>query len=47
MAFNELQVKYNSHKAVCSVCGKHSEYKTDFCCNCGTKMSIEENKNGT
>lgn len=23
---------------VCSACGKHSEYKTDFCCNCGKKM---------
>lgn len=32
---------------VCSACGKHSEYKTDFCCNCGTKMYIEGDKNGT
>lgn len=23
---------------VCSACGKHSWYKTDFCCNCGKKM---------
>jgi hypothetical protein len=23
---------------VCSKCGKHSMYKTDFCCNCGKKM---------
>lgn len=23
---------------VCSACGKHSEYETDFCCNCGKKM---------
>ncbi len=29
---------------VCSACGKHSEYKTDFCCNCGTKM-IKEKEN--
>lgn len=25
MTFNELQEKYNSHKAVCSVCGKSLE----------------------
>ena len=25
MTFNELQIKYNSHKAVCSVCGKSLE----------------------
>lgn len=28
-------VQYNY---VCSACGKHSEYATDFCCNCGKKM---------
>lgn len=27
-----------SYDYVCSACGKHSEYKTDFCCNCGKKM---------
>lgn len=27
---------------VCSACGKHSEYATDFCCNCGKKMKVEE-----
>ena len=27
---------------VCSACGKHSEYKTDFCCNCGKKMMNKE-----
>jgi hypothetical protein len=27
---------------VCSACGKHSEYKTDFCCNCGKKMMKEK-----
>jgi hypothetical protein len=27
-----------SYDHVCSVCGKHSEYATDFCCNCGKKM---------
>ena len=32
---------------VCSVCGKHSEYKTGFCCNCGKKMDTEEGENGT
>ena len=26
---------------VCSACGKHSEYATDFCCNCGKKMIVE------
>ena len=26
---------------VCSACGKHSEYATDFCCNCGKKMMKE------
>lgn len=29
---------------VCSACGKHSEYKTDFCCNCGKRMIIKEEK---
>ena len=28
----------NQWDYVCSACGKHSEYKTDFCCNCGKKM---------
>lgn len=33
---------------VCSACGKHSRYKTDFCCNCGKKMmNDKEGKNGT
>lgn len=32
---------------VCSACDKHSEYKTKFCPNCGAKMHIEEDKNGT
>ena len=36
-----------SYDYVCSVCGKHSEYKTKFCPNCGAKMHIEEDKNGT
>jgi hypothetical protein len=27
---------------VCSKCGKHSMYKTDFCCNCGKKMKNDE-----
>ena len=27
---------------VCSKCGKHSEYKTDFCCNCGKKMKNDK-----
>ena len=31
---------------VCSACGKHSEYQTKFCPNCGAKMHIEEGKNG-
>ena len=30
------------HDYVCSKCGKHSMYKTDFCCNCGKKMKVEE-----
>ena len=32
---------------VCSACGKHSEYATDFCCNCGKKMHVEEGTNGS
>ena len=28
----------NQWDYVCSTCGKHSEYATDFCCNCGKKM---------
>jgi hypothetical protein len=27
---------------VCSKCGKHSMYKTDFCCNCGKKMKNDK-----
>lgn len=29
---------------VCSACGKHSEYATDFCCNCGKKMMKDKEK---
>lgn len=32
---------------ICSACDKHSEYKTRFCPNCGAKMHIEEDKNGS
>ena len=32
---------------ICSCCDEHSEYQTRFCPNCGAKMHIEENKNGT
>jgi hypothetical protein len=32
---------------ICSCCNEHSEYKTKFCPNCGAKMHIEEDKNGT
>lgn len=32
---------------ICSCCDEHSEYKTKFCPNCGAKMHIEEDKNGT
>ena len=32
---------------ICSCCDEHSEYKTKFCPNCGAKMCIEEDKNGT
>lgn len=32
---------------ICSCCDEHSEYKTKFCPNCGAKMYIEEDKNGT
>ena len=31
-----------SYDYVCSACDKHSEYKTDFCCNCGKKMMKEK-----
>lgn len=31
-----------SYDYVCSACGKHSEYKTDFCCNCGKKMKNDK-----
>lgn len=31
-----------SYDYVCSACGKHSEYKTDFCCNCGKRMINDE-----
>lgn len=30
------------HDYVCSVCGRHSEYTTDFCCNCGKKMKNDK-----
>ena len=41
--------KFNpfSYDYVCSVCSKHSAYHTKFCPNCGAKMHIEEDKNGT
>jgi hypothetical protein len=32
---------------ICSCCDEHSEYETKFCPNCGAKMRIEEDKNGT
>lgn len=32
---------------ICSCCDEHSEYKTRFCPNCGAKMHIEEDENGT
>ena len=37
----------SSYDYVCSACGEHSKYTTKFCPNCGIKMHIEENKNGT
>lgn len=27
---------------ICSCCGKHSEYKTKYCPNCGAKMIVEK-----
>jgi hypothetical protein len=30
---------------VCSACGKHSEYATDYCPNCGKKMKPLEGRN--
>ena len=32
---------------ICSCCNEHSEYATKFCPNCGAKMHLEEDKNGT
>ena len=34
----------NQWDYVCSACGKHSEYVTDFCCNCGKKMMKDKEK---
>lgn len=35
----------NQWDYLCSACGKHSEYKTDFCCNCGKKMMNDKENN--
>lgn len=45
--FGEWIFDPHPYDYVCLCCNEHSEYKTKFCPNCGAKMHIEEDENGT
>ena len=42
ISLDDFRGKYNECGYRCSECGEHSDYKENFCPNCGTKMEVKE-----
>lgn len=46
ISLDDFRGKYNENGYKCSECDEHSDYKENFCPNCGADMRQREEQNG-